>query len=889
MTDAAITAAADTEQAFARFQSAYLAQRFDEAASIFMDALTADPGGAFRCFAQSGAGQLSEALDASKTTDAVAARLDALIADHPNLHLVCPNEPAVISECIATREESIRKGLPSAVLISMGKSASIAVGNIFSSGYRMPSFAYCLTHLRVIDSWARDYARGGACYVTHLDPSRDAVQRLKAAGLNKIIVHVRDPRQALVSLVHHFDRYPDQLVQYRSTTDGGHAVSQRAMNVLPLYAVSIDWIKGWLDLEPEIDVLFSTFEDFVKDRKAFVDRYLEFHGGDRAYFDWNDAFGEHTGIDDHFRSGRTDEWREVFSREDAEYLTSLLPLRIKERFGWSDPGDLPSRYRGSVAGSETMSPRDQFLVWLHDGDAQGDAAAVEAVQRLRAAGEPDTPPELEERAIRGILRDFPDRGVLLRRLWELIERRGGQVPAGLIMHALRSRLAELSGPNPEQIAPDIVERERAAIIQELTVREIAEAARNGRDVRSLVADRIDLDAPTYDRLGRELAKAGALDGAEAAFRRAVAVDPARTECRLALADVLDRLGRRPEAVLITREVAGSTRSDAQMQARLGSLLVKMRDFDGAEAALRRAIEVDPAALEFRHTLGDVLEAKGEPAAAAEIFQALIAAGSRDVQLHARLGRMLIRQADFDGAEAAFRGALAIEPALPDLRRALGDVLEAKGQPAAAVKIFQQLVAEGLRDLDLHARLGRLLIRAGDFDGAEVVFRRAIEIEFAASDFPRALADVLDAKGQSGEAAEIVQRLVAQRPDDAQLTSRLGRLLIRQGDLRAAEAILRRALELDPTASAPRCDLADVLDAQKRSDDALALLRPLVTEGSRDAQLHARFGRLLLRRGELDDAEAAFRTAIAIDPETLWFHSSLNAIAEQRRGRGPAGH
>src|SRR5436190_574979 len=130
MADGAITATADTVQAYARFQRGYLAQRYHEAAGIFMDALTADPGGAFRYFAQTGSGQLSEVLDASKTVDAAAARLDALIADYPNINLVCPNEPDVINECIETREECIRQGLPSAVLISMGKSASIAVGNI---------------------------------------------------------------------------------------------------------------------------------------------------------------------------------------------------------------------------------------------------------------------------------------------------------------------------------------------------------------------------------------------------------------------------------------------------------------------------------------------------------------------------------------------------------------------------------------------------------------------------------------------------------------------------------------------------------------------------------------------------------------------------------------
>jgi hypothetical protein len=311
--------------------------------------------------------------------------------------------------------------------------------------------------------------------VTHLDPSHDTVERLKAAGLNKIIVHVRDPRQALVSLVHHFDMYPDQIVKHRNDATDGQTVSERAMSCLPFYANSIHWITGWLELEGEIDILFSTFEDFVKDRTTFVENYLNFYGGDRTYFNWHDAFGEHKGVDDHFRSGRTAEWREIFSTNDSEYLSSLLSQRLKARFGWADPGDPSEGHRRHLLSVAWPSPRDRFLAWLYGGDERADAAGLDKVRRLRAAGDHNPPPELEEMAVRARLRELPDHGVLLMRLVQLIERGGKALPDGLAIHALRARLAELS--EPAEGAAESLEVERAAVAKELAVQEAKEGPR----------------------------------------------------------------------------------------------------------------------------------------------------------------------------------------------------------------------------------------------------------------------------------------------------------------------------------------------------------------------------------------------------------------------------
>jgi len=151
-----------------------------------------------------------------------------------------------------------------------------------------------------------------------------------------MIVHVRDPRQALVSMVHHSDLYPDQLPELRQRVASAQTITERARNAFMDYEYSIRWISDWLDAQQEIEILFSTHEQFVADRDAFIERYLEFYRIDRKYFSYENAVGQHQGTDYHFRSGQTDEWRAVLDPDFAEQISAALPSRLKVAFGWPD-------------------------------------------------------------------------------------------------------------------------------------------------------------------------------------------------------------------------------------------------------------------------------------------------------------------------------------------------------------------------------------------------------------------------------------------------------------------------------------------------------------------------------------------------------------------------
>ena len=320
---------------FEQFQMAYQSQNYGIAYQSFVEALSLNAGMAYRYFVSRASFPLdSTTLHTGKSRE-LATWLDALIVEYPNMHLLCDDDQKTVQRIIELRESNIQKGLPSIVLVTQGKAASVSVASIFNSGFNLPSVAYSFVTLEVIESWARDYARGGACYTTHLLPTRRNIACLKRSGIDKVIVHVRDPRQSLLSMIHHVSRYPDQLVRL-AREFGEKSIAQQIDDLLAVYVSRVHWILGWIEAESEMNIMFSTFEEFVQDEERFIRRYLDFYGAPIEHFSYQNAVTRHEGTDYHFRSGEIAEWRDHFPSKQASYLSNWIPRELKERFGWSD-------------------------------------------------------------------------------------------------------------------------------------------------------------------------------------------------------------------------------------------------------------------------------------------------------------------------------------------------------------------------------------------------------------------------------------------------------------------------------------------------------------------------------------------------------------------------
>jgi hypothetical protein len=137
--------------------------------------------------------------------------------------------------------------------------------------------------------------------------------------------------------------------------------------LMPFYLTRLKWIQGWVSAASELNIMFSTFEEFVRDRETFIESYLEFYGAPRHHFSYEDATRVSEGIDYHYRLGLIDEWRKVFPPDLARDLNELLPLAYESDSAgsirntqaccisgaWARPGRLLLPARALAGGSPT--------------------------------------------------------------------------------------------------------------------------------------------------------------------------------------------------------------------------------------------------------------------------------------------------------------------------------------------------------------------------------------------------------------------------------------------------------------------------------------------------------------------------------------------------------
>jgi len=182
--------------------------------------------------------------------------------------------------------------LPAIILNTLPKSGSIYIGRTLADGlgikYSLESISHgFFPNYYIIPNKLLALSKESALRQEHFDPNPVNLQLLKKWA-PRIILNVRDPRQATLSWLHHANRlareHPDGInYTIHELPDGylGWPIERQLDWQIDTHLVSaVGWLRNWFDW---IDsdhagpkVLVTRLEDLVADEQAFFERILEF-------------------------------------------------------------------------------------------------------------------------------------------------------------------------------------------------------------------------------------------------------------------------------------------------------------------------------------------------------------------------------------------------------------------------------------------------------------------------------------------------------------------------------------------------------------------------------------------------------------------------------------
>jgi Flp pilus assembly protein TadD len=159
----------------------------------------------------------------------------------------------------------------------------------------------------------------------------------------------------------------------------------------------------------------------------------------------------------------------------------------------------------------------------------------------------------------------------------------------------------------------------------------------------------------------------------------------------------------------------------------GQALADQRDYAGAIAHYRKALDLDPKNALAHGNWGVALAEQQDYAAAIEYFRQALDLDPGFASAHRNWGVALARQQDYTGAIAHYHKALDLDPSDAMAHTSWGNALYAQQEYAGAIAHYRQALDLDPRDAKAHGAMGRALLGSGDFGQAHKATRRALEL------------------------------------------------------------------------------------------------------------------------------------------------------------------
>jgi tetratricopeptide (TPR) repeat protein len=240
----------------------------------------------------------------------------------------------------------------------------------------------------------------------------------------------------------------------------------------------------------------------------------------------------------------------------------------------------------------------------------------------------------------------------------------------------------------------------------------------------------------------------------------------------------------------------------------------------------------------------------------------------------------LREGRLDDAAQGFRSVIKDAPAFAEAHFNLGLVLEEQGRNEEAIRSLQTAVQLKSRLRGANLFLGIAEYKINQFHSAIAALKKESALDPSNANAWMWLGVVQLAAGHAEQAAESLDRAAKLDPKNVDILYHRG-----QAHLLVSRDSYTRMFKEDPKSWRVRQVLAQTAAAAERHDEAIAEYSEAIKLAPTQPGLHEELGTQYRIVGKLDEAEAAFRRELDLDPHNVLAAYKLGILeVEQNRPR-----
>jgi len=403
--------------------------------------------------------------------------------------------------------------------------------------------------------------------------------------------------------------------------------------------------------------------------------------------------------------------------------------------------------------------------------------------------------------------------------------------------------------------------------------------------------------------GQQAERAGALDAAVSAYRRALQIEPSLAVASGSLGVLfLQKEMLDDAAVELTKGVAGAplpvfhkalgklmlekrvyalalyhlgeagrlAPGDAGVMVGLAEVYQAQGQLDRAQDEYRRALVADPASELATLGLAQLYLKRNEQDKALDLLKKTAVANPRSSSVHLLLADIYekkgdIKQAEYErllGGKKVQAISSSEQPVLPE-GVVLGDQLAAKGEVERAAEAYRSVLKALPDAVQPYERLGALYLKAGRDGEAMAAYREANYRQSENPDVYYHLGQLYEKRNQLDEAVVSYKRAIEKKPDFAEARLKLADIRLSRGNTQEAVEQYQEFLKLKPESADIHLKLARVLAKNKALPQAVESYLAVLKLAPDNPDAHRELAAVYRTQGEAEKAVAHYKRALEL--------------------------